>query len=49
LIADLWDAFERWPSIFTFVPDRAATAIQEHEESIEALSTEDIDRVPTDC
>ncbi len=44
MISDLWDAFERWPSIFTFVPERAAIAIAEHEEIIEALSTVDVDR-----
>ena len=43
MIADLWDAFERWPSIFTFVPERAESAIQEHEEIIEALATKDVD------
>ncbi len=44
MISDLWDAFERWPSIFSYVPERAATAIAEHEEIIEALSTVDVDR-----
>ena len=44
MISDLWDAFERWPSIFSFVPERAASAIQEHEQIIEALSTADVDR-----
>jgi DNA-binding GntR family transcriptional regulator len=43
MISDLWDAFERWPSIFSFVPERAATAISEHEEIIDALSTADVD------
>jgi DNA-binding GntR family transcriptional regulator len=44
MIADLWDAFERWPSIFSFVPDRAERAIQEHEQIIEALETADVDK-----
>ena len=44
MVSDLWDAFERWPSIFTYVPERAASAIHEHEQIIEALSTADIDR-----
>lgn len=44
MISDLWDAFERWPSIFSCVPDRAETAIQEHEEIIAALESEDVDK-----
>ncbi len=44
MIADLWDAFERWPSIFSFVPERAETAIREHEQIIEALETADVDK-----
>ena len=44
MISDLWDAFERWPSIFSFVPERAASAIEEHEQIIDALSTGDIDQ-----
>ena len=44
MISDLWDAFERWPSIFTYIPERAASAIQEHEQIIEALETADVDR-----
>ena len=44
MIADLWDAFDRWPSIFSFVPARAETAIREHEQIIEALETADIDK-----
>ncbi len=44
MIADLWDAFERWPSIFTYVPERALAAIEEHEQIIEALETLDVDR-----
>ena len=44
MISDLWDAFERWPSIFTYVPERANAAIKEHEQIIEALETADVDR-----
>jgi DNA-binding GntR family transcriptional regulator len=44
MISDLWDAFERWPSVFTYIPERAASAIQEHEQIIEALETADVDR-----
>jgi DNA-binding GntR family transcriptional regulator len=43
MISDLWDAFERWPSIFSYVPERAESAIREHEKIIEALLTKDID------
>ncbi len=44
MISDLWDAFERWPSVFTYIPERAAAAIKEHEQIIEALKTADVDR-----
>lgn len=44
MISDLWDAFDRWPSIFSFVPERAASAIEEHEQIIDALSTADVDQ-----
>jgi DNA-binding GntR family transcriptional regulator len=44
MIADLWDAFERWPSIFSYVPERAETAIREHDHIIEALETGDVDQ-----
>ena len=44
MISDLWDAFERWPSVFTYIPERAASAIREHEQIIEALETADVDR-----
>lgn len=44
MISDLWDAFERWPSIFSFVPERAASAIAEHEKIIDALSTSNVDQ-----
>ena len=44
MISDLWDAFERWPSVFTYIPERAADAIREHEQIIEALEMADVDR-----
>ena len=44
MIADLWDAFERWPCIFTFVPKRARSAIKEHEEIMDALETKNVDK-----
>lgn len=44
MISDLWDAFERWPSIFTYIPKRAAAALREHEQIIEALEKADVDR-----
>jgi DNA-binding GntR family transcriptional regulator len=44
MIAEIWDAYDRWPSIFSFVPERADSAILEHEQIIEALSTADVDR-----
>ena len=44
MISDLWDAFERWPSIFTYIPERATSALIEHEQIIEALEKADVDR-----
>ncbi len=44
MISNLWDAFERWPSVFTYIPERAASAIREHEQIIEALESADVDR-----
>ncbi|MEJ2057638.1 MAG: GntR family transcriptional regulator [Desulfofustis sp.] len=43
MISDLWDAFERWPSVFTYIPDRAVAALKEHEQIIEALEKADVD------
>lgn len=43
MIAELWDAFERWPSIFSYVPERGKTAIQEHEQILGALEKGDVD------
>ena len=44
MISNLWEAFERWPSVFTYIPERAADAIREHEQIIEALESADVDR-----
>ena len=44
MISDLWDAFERWPSVFTYIPERAESALKEHEQIIEALEAADVDR-----
>jgi len=44
MIADLWDAFERWPCVFSYVPERAVASIKEHDEIIEALADGDMDR-----
>jgi DNA-binding GntR family transcriptional regulator len=44
MISDLWDAFENWPSVFTFVPERAAQSVQEHREIIAALVKGDMDQ-----
>jgi DNA-binding GntR family transcriptional regulator len=43
MIADLWDAFERWPSVFSYVPERGFAAVREHEQIIAALERGDID------
>jgi DNA-binding GntR family transcriptional regulator len=45
MIVDLWDAFERWPSIFSYVPQRVALSIQEHDRIIEALAAADAELV----
>jgi DNA-binding GntR family transcriptional regulator len=42
MICDLWDAFERWPSVFSYVPERAAASVEEHKKIIEALRIGDI-------
>ncbi len=47
MISDLWDAFERWPSVFTYIPERALSALKEHEQIIEALEKADVDRADT--
>jgi DNA-binding GntR family transcriptional regulator len=44
MICDLWDTFERWPSVFSYVPERAAASVEEHKKIIQALQTRDTDR-----
>jgi DNA-binding GntR family transcriptional regulator len=43
MICDLWDTFERWPSVFAYVPARAVASVEEHKKIIEALKMEDRD------
>ena len=44
MICDLWDTFERWPSVFSYVPERAAASVEEHKKIIEALRMRDMER-----
>ena len=44
MICDLWDTFERWPSVFSYVPERAAASVQEHKKIIQALLARDMDQ-----
>jgi DNA-binding GntR family transcriptional regulator len=44
MICDLWDTFERWPSVFSYVPERAAASVEEHKKIIQALRTRDTDQ-----
>ena len=44
MICDLWDTFERWPSVFSYVPERAAASVEEHKKIIQALQTRDTDQ-----
>ncbi len=44
MISDLWDAFERWPCIFSYVPERALASVKEHGEIIHALEECDMDK-----
>ncbi len=37
MICDLWDTFERWPSVFAYVPERAVASVEEHKKIIQAL------------
>ena len=41
MICDLWDTFERWPSVFSYVPERALASVEEHQRIIQALQTRD--------
>jgi len=43
MICDLWDTFERWPSVFSYVPERAAASVEEHKKIIQALQARDTD------
>ncbi|MFZ4439598.1 MAG: GntR family transcriptional regulator [Syntrophales bacterium] len=44
MICDLWDTFERWPSVFSYVPERAAASVEEHKKIIQALLAKDMDQ-----
>ena len=44
MICDLWDTCERWPSVFSYVPERAAASVEEHKKIIQALQTRDTDQ-----
>jgi DNA-binding GntR family transcriptional regulator len=44
MICDLWDTFERWPSVFSYVPERAAASVEEHKNIIQALRAGDMDQ-----
>ena len=44
MICDLWDTFERWPSVFSYVPERAVAAVEEHKKIIQALRARDMDQ-----
>jgi DNA-binding GntR family transcriptional regulator len=43
MICDLWDTFERWPSVFAYVPKRAVASVREHKKIIAALAARDTD------
>jgi DNA-binding GntR family transcriptional regulator len=43
MICDLWDTFERWPSVFAYVPARAVASVKEHKKIIQALKDADTD------
>lgn len=44
MICNLWDTFERWPSVFSYVPERAIAAVEEHKKIIQALRAGDMDQ-----
>jgi len=44
MICDLWDTFERWPSVFSYVPERAAASVEEHKKIIQALRAGDMEQ-----
>jgi DNA-binding GntR family transcriptional regulator len=41
MICDLWETFERWPSVFSYVPERSRASVEEHKQIIRALQTKD--------
>jgi DNA-binding GntR family transcriptional regulator len=43
MIDDLWGAFERSQSVFSYVPERALASVEEHRRIIEALKTRDVE------
>jgi DNA-binding GntR family transcriptional regulator len=44
MIADFWEAFDRWPSVFSYVPQRAAASVAEHDKIIGALTQGNLER-----
>ncbi len=44
MICDLWDTFQRWPSVFSYVPERALAAVEEHKKIIQALKMRDMEQ-----
>ena len=44
MICDLWDTFQRWPSVFSYVPERALSAVEEHKKIIQALKMRDMEQ-----
>jgi DNA-binding GntR family transcriptional regulator len=41
LIEDLWEKMERTQCVFSFVPERAVSSVEEHKKIIEALKAKD--------
>jgi DNA-binding GntR family transcriptional regulator len=44
MIGDFWEAFDRWPSVFSYVPERAGASVAEHDKIIEALTEGNLER-----
>ncbi len=44
MICNLWETFERWPCVFSYVPERAAAAVEEHKAIIKALQVRDAEQ-----
>ena len=40
MICDLWEAFERSQSVFSYAPERAVASVAEHREIVEAFKSE---------